>query len=381
MLALLAWLCTIPALVTLGIHLFNLLFWPRGKPSARFSGTISVLVPARDEEATIEACIRAIFASKHPIGEVIVCDDHSTDATPDILDRLRDEFEKLRVINGRPLPEGQVGKPHACAQLAEAARGNLLFYVDADTRLQPEAMSRVASLLQTKEADLVTAVPRQETGSMMEHLIHPLLHMIYTNWLPMPLVWLSADPRILAANGQILAVRKGAYQAIGGFEAVKHEIVDDMAFCRLAKRQGRREVFADGFHMARCRMYKHGGEVWDGFSKNLYEGIGGKPLALAALLLIFNMTYILPWLLLPLSALIEGLLIPAAVAVAANLVMRITLALHHRQNPLGILLHPVGVGILLAIAVNSFTWTRQGRLQWRGRVYAAKAQRESTEST
>jgi hypothetical protein len=188
-------------------------------------------------------------------------------------------------------------------------------------------------------------------------------------------VWLSADPRFLAANGQLLAVRRQVYDAIGGFEAVKHDLVDDMAFCRLAKGHGHRVVFADGFHMARCRMYGSAREVWEGFSKNIYEGIGGHPAGLLAVLGLFSVTYLVPYGLLLASVWSAPLRAPALLAVGANALMRLLLALRHRQSLVGALLHPVGVCILLAIAVNSFLWTRGGRLRWRGRVYAARSAR------
>lgn len=111
--------------LALGMTLANLATWPRGKARGRMPGgkRVSVLIPARNEEATIEQCVRAVLENDHPLEEVIVCDDNSTDATPEILGRLAKEDSRLRVIKGKTLPEGWVGKPHACHQLAMQARG------------------------------------------------------------------------------------------------------------------------------------------------------------------------------------------------------------------------------------------------------------------
>lgn len=358
-------------LLALGLTAFNLVFWPRGRTDATFEGRISVLIPARDEEETIERCVRAALDGDHDVLEVIVYDDRSSDETPEILERLQGEYDNLRVVEGVPLPDGWVGKPHACHRLGEAARGELLLYVDADTFLTESGITRISSLLRDYGADLVTAVPRQITGGVFERLVLPLLHLTYTSWLPMPLVWKTDDPRFLAANGQILAIRRTALDEIGGFEAVRADVVDDMAICRRAKQLGQTVVFADGFRVARCRMYGSTREVWEGFSKNLYEGIGGTPVALAGVMVLYIAAFVVPYLALAASPFFLELLAPALVAVGANVSLRILLTLRFSHAPEGIVLHPIAVLALLGIAFNSYLWDRGNRIQWAGRSYAS----------
>lgn len=365
--------------MALGLNLFNALVWPRGHATKnlpqKFPPKISVLIPARNEERGIERAVRSVFKAGTPIHELIVYDDGSTDQTPQILTALQAEFPKLRVEKGIGLPPGWVGKPHACHRLAGFAQGELLVFLDADVEVLPGGLDRLLGLFAEKKAELVTAVPRQITKTFTERLVLPLLHLTYASWLPTPLVWLTHDPRFLAANGQVLAVRRETYDAIGGFEAVRTEVVDDMAFCRLAKKARRRVVFADGHHIAQCRMYTSARGVWEGFSKNLYEGVGAHPVGLLGVIFLYTMTFILPYILLAISPIWPALFAPALAGLLANLAIRILLTIRHHHPPEGILLHPVAVVVLLAIAVNSWRWHQKGAIVWSGRTYAAKANR------
>ncbi|HEV2130143.1 MAG TPA: glycosyltransferase family 2 protein [Longimicrobiaceae bacterium] len=370
------WLLAAPPVGLLCNVLFNLRVWPRGRPEGRIPGRVSVLIPARNEEGNIEHSVRAVLDGTQPPDEVIVYDDGSTDATAAILGKLAEEDARVRVLRGEPLPAGWVGKPHACHHLARAATGNVLLFLDADTVATPECLARLGSIFQDYAADLVTAGVRQRTGSFAERLVIPLLHLSYLAWLPLPLIWRSRDPRFLIANGQLLAVRREVYRAAGGWEAVRSEVVDDMAFCRRVKESGGRVVFADGSHMASARMYDGARELWQGFSKNLYEGIGGRPAALAGVMGLHLWIFVAPYVALSVAwVMAPTLLSVAATGVAANVALRVALALRLRHPPEGVLLHPLSVLALLGIAANSFRWSRRGAIRWRGRSYAARAAR------
>lgn len=372
----LAWLVAAPALAVLAVVAFNLAVWPRGRRGATPPSRISVLIPARDEAANVARCVRAALASLPADGEVVVYDDASTDGTPEIVAALAAEDGRVRLVRGGALPAGWVGKPHACHRLAAEARGDLLVYVDADVALEADGLARLASLLESYRADVVTAAPRQETVTFAERLVVPLLHLTYLSWLPLPLVWRSGDPRFLVANGQLLAVRRRTLDAAGGWAAVRAEVVDDMALCRRVKEAGGRVVFADGHRMARCRMYRGAAEVRDGFSKNLYEGVGGRPVALAGVVAAHAAVHLLPYA--ALAAALLGaphLILPALAGVGATTAMRALLVARFGQPAEGIVLHPVSILALLAIALNSFRWTARGAIRWRGRTYAARAAR------
>jgi chlorobactene glucosyltransferase len=355
-----SWLLALLPLVPLGMTVANLAAWrPIRRPGP--VPRASALVPARDEEETIEACVLTLLAE--PFAEVVVYDDGSTDRTSEILASFTDP--RVRVLRGGPLPPGWVGKPHACARLAEAATGELLVFVDADVRLRPGALSLIAG---ARQGDVLSVLPEQRIGSFGEALILPLLHLTYTSFLFLPLVGRTRDPRVLAANGQVLAVTRAAHDAIGGFSAVRAEVVDDMAFCRAAKAAGLRVDFVDGSAAAVCRMYRSGADAWAGFSKNLLEGVGSVA-GLSAVVTLYAACFLLPWVLLPVAPL------PALVGIGANLVQRGLLAWRFGHPPAIVLLHPVSIVAFVAIAVRSWWWSRAHTIRWRGRVYAARAVR------
>ncbi len=363
------WWLLLPLGVALGTSVLNRATWPRGRPGARLPGPVSVLVPARDEERALPACLDALGRSRHPIHERLVYDDRSTDGTPALL-AARPE---VRVLSGVPLPPGWIGKPHACHHLGQAASGAFLLFLDADVTLTPEGLERLASLFEDFEADLVTAVPRQRTGTFAEALVLPLLHLTYTSWLPLALIHRSPDPRFLAANGQVLALTRRAWEVLGGFEGVRGEVVDDMALARRAKERGLRVVFADGHHLASCRMYGSAAEVREGFAKNLYEGLGERPGALLGVLGLYLGAFVLPYGLLGAGLFgWQAALLPGAVGVGGNLALRGLLALRHGHRPLSVVLHPVAVLLLAGIALDS---SRRRDRAWKGRRYPLRRER------
>src|SRR5512141_1841801 len=238
--------------------------------------SISVCVPARNEARNIRACVEAILGQDYPNFEVIVLEDRSTDKTAEILRSLAAQNDKLRVINGSDLPKGWAGKPHALFQASAAARGEWLCFVDADTFLSPRTLSSCyAKAIETK-ADMFTIMTFQIMGSFWEKVVMPIvMTALSVGFSPRKV----NDPgsRDAIANGQFILIKRSVYDAIGGHERIKDQIVEDKAISEQVKWNGYRLVVADGRFVAKTRMYTSLPEMWEGWTKNIYLGLSDRP--------------------------------------------------------------------------------------------------------
>jgi chlorobactene glucosyltransferase len=231
---------------------------------------VSVLVPARNEEENIEACIRSLLEQQYPNFKVWVLDDHSTDRTWHILQQLATEDSRLTILKGDPLPADWLGKHWACQQLAQTARGELLLFTDADTRHHPLTLQNSVAALITEKADLLTAMPYEEVVTWGEKLVVPLIPWSIFSFAPLGLAYRLKHAALSATIGQFMLFRREAYLKVGGYKAVRHHAVDDLALGRRIKARGLRWCLVDGGQRIRCRMYHNFSQVYQGLSKNLF---------------------------------------------------------------------------------------------------------------
>ncbi len=196
-------LSTIPATMVA----VNLLFYRRAPrpPAGGPRHAISVLIPARDEERTISRALNALQRSEGIDFEVVVMDDASSDRTAAIVRGMSRSDPRIRLAQAPALPAGWCGKQHACAALAREARHDLLLFVDADVTLQPDALARIAGLMERRKLDLLSGIPRQRTETLAERLLLPLIHFVLLGFLPFPGVRFSAHPAFSAGCGQLMA--------------------------------------------------------------------------------------------------------------------------------------------------------------------------------
>ncbi len=229
-------------LVVLAIVISNIIMLHRS-PHSRLPAdcpAVSILVPARNEEESITACVESLLAQEYPNFELIVLDDQSSDGTLRLLGQLRASRPALKVISGTPPPAGFTGKNWACTQLASHATGDLLLFTDADTVFQPHALSRIVAAQLAENADLVTGYPRQVLGSWGERLLVPFFLWAVMCFNPLWLAYRLQLRLLTSAVGQMLLFRRQAYLDIGGHAAVAGHIVEDLALAQRIKQAGLR---------------------------------------------------------------------------------------------------------------------------------------------
>ena len=360
----------------LGLLLRNLIDFPCMPKNIPNAGPlVSVMVPARNEALNIERCVRSLLRQDYGSYEIHVLDDGSTDATPELLDRLVTESEgRLRVLQGEPLPRGWHGKSWACSQLSRHARGELLLFTDADTMHEPDALSRSVAAIMGSGGDMLSIMPHQELGSFWEKLVVPLIHVILMCYLPLRLVRTSPRPAFSFANGQFILFRREFYERINGHAAVRDAIVEDVWLCKAVKKAGGIVVAYNGTDVVSCRMYRNFKELWEGFSKNLFAAIGYSTPGLFLLIALIAALYVVPYAFLIRSLLAGEFSVPLFWLPFSQIIValfcRLIIAQVFRHSLSIAFLHVLSQIVLLAIALNSFIKIKFGSgTLWKGRSY------------
>jgi len=373
---------TWPALIALalaappaGLFLVNLLLFRRlpqdaraGLPS-RTEG-LSVLIPARNEAGGIADAVQCVLANAGVDFEVIVLDDHSTDDTAAIVADLAERDPRVRLATAPPLPDGWCGKQHACHVLAGLAAYESLVFIDADVRLAPDALVRFAGALDRGDARLISGFPRQVTRTLAEKLLIPLMHVVLLGYLPLIGMRRSTSPVYAAGCGQLMITRLDDYRRAGGHAAIRASRHDGIKLPRAYRRAGLMTEVFDATDTASCRMYRGWGEVWRGLAKNADEGLGSAG-AIGPWTLMLGGGQVMPAIVLAaaLSAGVEGMGPGlAAAATAASYLPRLLCAWRFRQSWIGAALHPLGVGLLLAVQYHALLARLRGRrIAWKDR--------------
>jgi len=360
-------------------HWLDVIVQPSEPPTE--APLISVMVPARNEQRNIRRCVESLLAQTYPNFELIVLEDGSTDSTPEILAELAGRDHRLRVMQGEELPPGWAGKPHALYQAAQAARGDWLCFIDADTFPSPPALASVYVAARAQSADMFSIFTKQELGSFWEKVILPLVFTgLSVGFAPRKVN--DPDRPDAIANGQFILIRREVYQALGGHAAIKSSIVEDRDLAVLVKHADYRLVVADGQALASTRMYTSLAEMWEGWTKNIFLGLKDRP-GLLLLGAFGAFVSVFAALLLPLWLLggflwwaAGGGIMAAVVAIEAAvlwafLIFWRILACRRMDIPAGYALFtPVGAGIFAAMMIASAWKVLSGRgVTWKGRQY------------
>jgi hypothetical protein len=351
---------------------------------------VAVLIPARDEERNIAACVESVLASEDVALEVLVLDDASTDRTRAIVEEMAARDARVRVVSTQALPVGWNGKQRACWLLAEEAGRQetgapLLVFLDADVRLAPEALTRCVAQMRSSRVALLSGFPRQITVGWMERMLLPLIHFVLLGFLPLGRMRATTDPAFSAGCGQFFLAEREAYFASGGHAAIRETRHDGLRLPQAFRRHGFRTDIFDLTALAEVRMYDSASAVWMGLAKNATEGIAtpGRIVPFTVLLLlgqVMPVVFAAAWFALSLEMLVVGAtfdqpLLATAVGVAvvvgfvASYVPRL-LAVRRFKQPLGAaLLHPVGVVMLLVVQWYALGKKVLGRpVSWRART-------------
>ena len=326
---------------------------------------VSVVMPARNEAHRIGPPVASLVAQ---IGcedlEILILDDNSTDGTSEVIRAASGGDPRVRILNGRPLPEGWRGKPHACAQLGEAATGSVVVFVDADVEFEPHAMASAVSLMREHHLDYLSPFPRQIVGSFAERLMQPVNGWVRLSVVDMRHAEDSHEPGSLLANGQFIVIDAVAYKRSGGHEAIKDAMIDDVWLAATLKATGSRGVAVRGSGIAACRMYEGFAELRDGYTRWLWVLFPNNKVLVTTCLKVIASDV------LPLFAMLRGSKL-GMIGYGAGVVGRVISGRSSRDRLIpDALFHPASSALSVGLYVDSVRRRKKDKVTWKGRAIA-----------
>jgi hypothetical protein len=385
------------AAVPAAMFFVNLRWYCAPRVGAAGDVRVAVLVPARNEERNIGACLESVLASRGAELEVLVLDDASTDRTAEIVREIALRDARVRLVASEELPRGWNGKQHACWMLAQEAEAPLLLFLDADVRIGAETVMRCVGEMRARRVALLSGFPRQIMRGWMERMLLPLIHFVLLGLLPMARMRKTTKVAYAAGCGQFFLAEREAYFACGGHAAIRDTRHDGLRLPEEFRRCGLRTDLVDLTDLAEVRMYCSAREVWMGLAKNATEGLGSPkrivpvtglllagqvlPVIAAVLWVAFCVSTAVVGARLddPRAAVIVSVLL--AIAVVGSYLPRVIAVRRFKQPWVAAVLHPVG--ILMLLGVQWYALTRQvlGRpVEWRARAYASATGEEVVEA-
>ncbi len=345
--------------------------------NASDAAVVSVILPARNEAAHIAACVASLRATTWPNWQLIVINDGSSDNTGDLAREACIGDARVTVIDAPPLEAGWFGKQWACHVGMQRATGDLLLFTDADTRHQPDLITRLVQTRALRGADLISVSGEQEMVTFWEKAVQPVVFaLILTRFGGARAIEAARTPADVVANGQCFMMTRESYNAVGGHEAVRDTVAEDLMMAQRTVQVGRRVSLVLGRDQLSTRMYDGLGSLIKGWQKNVYAGgrmamKGGWlgrllfPLALAG----FPLAIALPFLVLPVAALLQRdeLMLWAGVAASCMLLAFAAAARFGRVPLWRSVLAPVGALAFAAICMSAIV--RGQSVEWKGRAY------------
>jgi glycosyltransferase involved in cell wall biosynthesis len=328
---------------------------------------ITAVVPARDEEDVIAACVESL-AKQAAIERIVVVNDQSRDKTAAIVGELAARIVKVHLLEAGEPPAGWVGKNHAAALGARQSTSEWLLFTDADVELEEGAAERALSIARENKTALVSFSPEQITKKWYEKALVPFVYCRLARRFSFDAV---NDPKspAAAANGQFLLIRSEVYEAVGGHARFADDVLEDVALAKAVKAAGHRLWFGSGNGFAHARMYRSFAAMWEGWKKNLFRLMGGTPWAAFR-----EGEQVFPWM--PLLVILLGIKFPFAVFLGVLLLlfrqMNYGAELVRNQYPFSFIIYYMPAMFLYtAVLAASYRSYARGRVQWKGREYRA----------
>lgn len=345
-------------LILLTVATVNFLQIRRPKESSELSGSVGVVVPMRNEVEHIEGIV-ATLSAQEGLLHFYLLDDNSEDATYELLQRFTASNPRFTVIKGAPLADGWIGKTWALQQLFEASHEDVLVSIDADVRLTNDAVNRAVTALYTSSLDFISPYPRQIARTFGERLIQPLLQWSWLTTVPLRFAEGARSKSMAVANGQFFVVRRSALNLIGGYQSVKHAVIDDVFLARELISSGASGTVINGSDIAETRMYTSWAEIKAGYGKSLNKAFGSRIGAVFVIAFLIA-TSIAPFVLALLGSPYGWL------GLAAVIGTRVLSAIKSRGSVVDSVLHPISVAALIYLIV--YSYLVRGTVTWKGRT-------------
>jgi len=345
-------------LILLTIAAVNFVQIRSPKRTSELTQSIGVIVPMRNEAENVEGVV-ATLAAQEGLFHFYLLDDNSEDQTFELLQRFTKADSRFTVIKGAVLKDKWIGKTWALQQLFEEAKEEILVSIDADVRLGNDAINKAVTAMNDARLDFVSPYPRQIAQSFAERLIQPLLQWSWLTTVPLRYAERSGQKSMAVANGQFFVVRRSALAAIGGYQSVKHAVIDDVFLARELVKNGSSGTVINGSEIAETRMYATWSEIKAGYGKSLNQAFGS----------LFGALFVVAFLIATcIAPLLLGLLgNPYGwLGFAAIVGTRVLSAIKSRGSALDSVLHPISV--LALIYLIAYSYLRRGSIQWKGRT-------------
>ncbi|SIS38262.1 glycosyltransferase [Salimicrobium flavidum] len=345
--------------------IFNSFFLPElTAETAENHPFVSVLVPLRNEERNVTPLVDSLKRIEYAHAEFILLDDQSEDETYNLLLESTKNDTRFRIVQGEPLQEGWNGKVYACHQLSSYAKGEHLFFVDADVRVSSRSVEKFLSLQQRKQASFISGFPSFRNSCLLGHLLVPMQHFVINLHLPLFMANKTNIPMFTAAFGGCLFIDRKAYDEIGGHTRVHDSLVEDVHLAKEMKHNRKRSLLANVTSDICCRMYETNREVWNGFKKNIFPGLGRSISLAVSVIILYTTLFLVPFVM----AFITGGMWWFICATLIGLKLFIDLRTRHPWWVSFFL--PLSVLSMLSVLISSILVDRQSKkYKWKGRSY------------